>query len=108
MPKRAASSPFVFVGAGDYGQHTVDDAPGYKKGAKGPLRTGIVTMQAEVKGGPLREVGFYKGPEFGWIAYNPVNKCLYAVSSDCCLHAFKISASGTLTEVSRADTLGSS
>ena len=48
MPKRKATAPvsdplpFVYIGAGGYGQHKVSDAPGYKKGAKHKLRTGIL------------------------------------------------------------------
>ena len=68
--KRPAEAPFVYIGAGNYGQHKVSDAPGYKKGAKGPLRSGILITRALTKEGALEEVGFYNGPEFGYLAYN--------------------------------------
>ena len=106
--KRAAAEPFVYVGAGDYGQHTVSDAPGFKKGKRASLRTGICIMQAEVKGGPLREVGFWSGPAVGWIEYNPRTKHLYAVASDEQLHSLSIQPDGSLVEVSSAETLGGS
>ena len=69
-PHPTSATPFVYIGAGDYGQHIVDDAPGYKKGAKTKLRRGIVIMRAATDGGPLAEIGFYSGPEFGWLAFN--------------------------------------
>ena len=105
----ASSAPFVYIGAGGYGQHKVSDAPGYKKGARGPLRTGILITRAETKDGALQEVGFYDGPEFGYLSYNATNRHLYGVSNDGLLHAFSISArDGSLTEVSCSDTLGCS
>ena len=67
----SASLPFVYIGAGGYGQHKVTDAPGYRKGAKTKLRTGILITRADAEGGPLREIGFHPGPEFGYLAYRP-------------------------------------
>lgn len=119
MPKRKASDapanslPFVYIGAGGYGQHKVSDAPGYKKGAKTKLRSGILITRAKKQGGPLHEVGFHAGPEFGWVTYSPANQhhaaFLYGVSKLGMLHSFTINTSdGSLTEVSRAETLGGS
>lgn len=119
MPKRkspatASSLPFVYIAAGGYGQHNVKDAPGYKKGAKTKLRTGILIAQALQPGGPLREVGFHAGPAFGWVTFLPPNDnhretFLYGVSKLGMLHSFIINTEdGSLTEVSRAATLGCS
>lgn len=108
------TSRFVYIGAGSYGQHKVSDAPGYKKGTKTKLRTGILITRAEKQGGPLQEVGFHAGPEFGWLAYLPPKTAsstafLYGVSKLGMLHSFTISPEdGSLAEVSRVDTLGCS
>jgi len=120
MPKRKATAapiapplPFVYIAAGGYGQHKVPDAPGYKKGAKNKLRTGILITRAKKAGGPLHEVDYHAGPGFGWITYRPPNHVcpgtLYGVSSLGKLHSFSINAQdGSLTEISRVDTLGCS
>ena len=112
MPKRkatpAAVSAFVYIGAGGYGMHKVSDAPGYKKGAKTKLRTGILITRADEEGGPLREVGFHDGPGFGWLAYSPANGHLYGVSTLGMLHSFAINKDGSLTELHSVDTVGGS
>jgi 6-phosphogluconolactonase len=109
--KRAASEAFVYIGAGQYGQHGVSDSPGYEKGNNTKRRCGILIMQADKKAGPLAEVGFFDSVNIGWIDYNSKNQTLYA-SSECGapaddkLHAYKIAPDGTLTELSSESTLG--
>ena len=108
--KRSAAAEFVFIGAGDYGQHVVEDAPGYKQGV-GKAKTnrkGICIMQRECKDGPLVEVGFWKGPRVGWLEYNAATHCLYAAGGDQRLHALKVAPDGALTDFSSAETLGGS
>ena len=103
-----AATPYVYVGAGDYGQHVVDDSPGYGKGARAKRRTGICILQAARRGGPLREVGFWPGVEIGWIEHHADHGCLFATGEDGRLHALKIMVGGALREFSSADTLGGS
>ena len=110
-PKRkheASSLPFVYLGAGTFGQHSVKDSPGYGKGHGSAVRTGIVILQSESDDGPLREVGFHDGPAYGWIAYNRINQHLYAAGGDGQLHAFRIADDGALEHVSQQCTLGKS